>query len=194
MLEQCFDLIHRSLRLLPGSTTGQKELDVVSDEIVRADRIDEGEAFSHMSLLSDPTPIPPRSFDIVSSTILKQLKEWKHPLRLEIALDKMLDALPKLEQSVFGKLPIAAWSAMLVGDGMEESAKQLVFAVDERRARQLGGDYFNTSASSFSSEDTDSMKKVTDWLRRIPLETSSNDGREDTEEMAGDEGFSSGEE
>jgi hypothetical protein len=196
MLEQCFDLIHRSLRLLLGSTTGQKELDVVSDEIIRADGLgmEEDEVFRHMSLLGNSTPITPRSFYIVSSAILEQLNEWKHHIRLEIALDKMLNAMPHLEQSVFGKLPVAAWRAMLVGHGMEESGKQLVIAVDERRCRQIAGDYINTSALSFSLEDPVKTKKVEDWLRCIPLETSSNDERKDTEEMASDEGFSSGEE
>ena len=196
MLEQCFALIHRSLRLLPGSTTGQKELDVVSDEIIRAGRLgmEEDEVFRHMSLLSNPTPISPRSFHIVSSAILEQLNEWKHPLRLEIALDKMLDAMPHLEQSVFGKMPVAAWSAMLVGHGIEDSVKQLVLAVGERRSRALGADFSNTTALSFSSRDTDSMRKVRDWLRRVPLETSSNDESNDKAADQDDGDFSSGEE
>ena len=131
LLEQCLDFIHRSLCLMPGSTMEQKELDVVSDEIIRADGLGtvEDEVFRHMSLLSNPTPISPRSFDIVCTAVLEQLNEWKHPIRLEIALDKMLDAMPHLEQSVFGKLSVAAWRAMLVGHGMEESGKQLVLAV-----------------------------------------------------------------
>jgi hypothetical protein len=193
LLEQCFDYTYESLRRWPGSTVGVQELSVVADGIGHAGGIDGNEACWHTSLLSDLESFKPRSSRIVSEAVPEQLNEWRHPLRLEIALDKMLDVMPQLEETVFGRLPTGAWGAMLTKHGMKESAEQLAATVGERRTAALGGSYANTSALSFSSDPV--LKKlVEDWQRRIPPEM---EDFKDTfpEEVSQDDGeMTSGEE
>jgi hypothetical protein len=169
LLEECFGYASESLRRWPGSTVGVQELSVVADEIDQAGGIDEDEACRHVFLLNDPESFTPRSFRILADAVIEQLREWRHPLRLEIAFDKLLDVMPKLEETVFGKLPTGAWGAMLMQHGMKESAEQLAAAVSDRRTAALGGSYVNTSALSFSLDPV-LIKLVEDWQRRIPLE------------------------
>jgi hypothetical protein len=148
---------------------GVHELSVVAEEIDQAGGIDEDEACRHIFLLNDPEAFTPRSFRIVADAVIEQLREWRHPLRLEIALDKMLDAMPKLEETVFVKLPTGAWGAMLRQHGLKESAEQLFTAVSERRSAALGGSFVNTSAVFFSSDPV-LINLMEDWQRYIPLE------------------------
>jgi hypothetical protein len=108
LLEQCFDYAYESLRRWPGSIVGVHELSVVADGIGQAGGIDEDEACWHVFLLSDLESFKPRSSRIVSEAVPEQLNEWRHTLRLEIALDKMLDVMPQLEETVFGRFPTGA--------------------------------------------------------------------------------------
>jgi hypothetical protein len=71
----------------------------------------------------------------------KQSKDWHQPLRLEIALQTMLKALPQLEDAVIRKMKMVdAWGPILVRHGMGDAATKLTAALKERRttaARQI---------------------------------------------------------
>jgi hypothetical protein len=131
-LQQCFDLLHESLCSKPGSRLGLQELIATAREV----EIAGGAAFQKMredgfALHADPHAIP--SCPIMSNAIFEQLNDWHHPLRLEIALVTMLDALPKLEDPLFWKVDVEAWGPILVGHGLEDSATKLATAINERR-------------------------------------------------------------
>jgi hypothetical protein len=64
----------------------------------------------------------------------KQSKDWHQPLRLEIALQTMLKALPHLEDAVIRKMKMVdAWGPILVRHGMRDAATKLTAALKERR-------------------------------------------------------------
>jgi hypothetical protein len=128
LLRQCFDLLCDSLSSEPGSRLGTQELVRVAREIDFVGGPAVEKVRKHGSALHEP-----RSARVVSNAILEQLNEWHHPLRLEIALSTMLEALPKLEESVFRKMKVDAWRLTLVRHGMEDDATTLATALNESR-------------------------------------------------------------
>jgi hypothetical protein len=133
LLQQSFDLIHESLCLNPGRKTGTKEIVTAIHEMVIAVGEKVRAVREYSSFRQDGAPISD-AFRIVSTAAMEQLNEWHLPLRLEIALSTMLEALPKLEDSVFSKMDIHAWGPILVRHGMQKSVTNLAAAVNERRA------------------------------------------------------------
>lgn len=64
----------------------------------------------------------------------KRSKDWHQPLRLEIALQTMLKALPQLEDAVIRKMKMGdVWGPILVRHGMGDAATKLTAALKERR-------------------------------------------------------------
>jgi hypothetical protein len=133
LLQQCFDLIHQSLCLDPGSKTGTKEIVTATHEMDIAYGARVAAVREHSSFQRDKASISD-SFRIVSTAAMEQLYECHLPLRLDIALSTMLEVLPKLEKSVFSKININTWGQILVRHGMQKAATDLTAAVCERRA------------------------------------------------------------
>ena len=132
LLRQCFDLLCDSLSSEPGSRLGIQELVRVAREVDFVGGPAVEKVRKHGSTLHEP-----RSARVVSNAILEQLNEWHHPLRLEIALSMMLEALPKLEESVFRKMKVDAWGPTLVRHGMEDDATTLATALNKRRTASV---------------------------------------------------------
>lgn len=149
LLQQCFDLLCDSLSSKPGSRLETRALVVATREIDIAGGLAVHKVRSHGALLHDPA-----SARIVSSAILEQLNEWHHPLRLEIALGTMLEALPKLEDAVFWKINVDAWGPILVRHGMEDDATRLAAAVNERRTAAVGLSSAKPTASSLPQDSS----------------------------------------
>ena len=146
LLENCFDFGLQSLRSTLGSRKGVKELIKVANEVDLAGGERVKNVRDHGFALRDKAPAV-ESFRIVSNATLEQLKEWHNPLRLDIVLSIMLDALPKLEDPVFRKLRVDAWGPMLVRHGMEDAATKLAASMNERRSAAAGTPTVNTPCS-----------------------------------------------
>lgn len=166
LLQQCFDSTHASLSSREESWQGVKELVVVASEVDIAGGIKDEEVRSHVFSLRDRAIANSESFRVVSSAILKQLNDWHYPLRLEIALNTMLEVLPKLEESLFWKMTfLDSWGPILVSHGMGSSATKLAASVHERRTAVILPSALNTP-SSVLPQDSDFLYQTGDRAPR----------------------------
>jgi hypothetical protein len=154
LLQQCFDLLYNSLCSKSGSRIGMRELLIASYEVDIAG----GAAVNNLRNQSLPLydhPHAPQTARTVGRAFLEDLNDSHHPLRLEIALNTMLDALPKLEDAVFWTMEVDAWGPILVRHGMEDSATKLAAALNERRTDVLRQSVARTTLSPPPQEPVD---------------------------------------
>jgi hypothetical protein len=154
LLQQCFDLLFNSLCSKSGSRMGLRELLIASYEVDIAG----GAAVKNLRNQSLPPhdhPHAPQTARIVGLAVLEDLNDSHHPLRLEIALNTMLDAIPKLEDAVFRTMEVNTRGPILVRHGMEDSATKLAAALNERRTAAIRQSVARTTLSPHLQEPVD---------------------------------------
>ena len=92
LLQRCFNLVHQSLCSNPDSKMGTKETLIAIHEMETARGAKVLAVREHSFIMRDKAPVSD-SFRIVSTAAMEQLNEWHQPMRLEIALRTMLDAI-----------------------------------------------------------------------------------------------------
>jgi hypothetical protein len=173
LLQQCSDLVYESLCSKPDSVKGIAQIRIIRGEVELAG----GSTIKQH--LRDLNPAKKNKASINGSVLLlstgaiEQLKSWHHPLRLEIALSTMLEALPKLEDAVFWKMKVDAWVPILVRHGMEVSATKLAAALNERRTAAVAAQSAAKPTISPLPQDSARHSQASDPTPRAKLPNAS---------------------
>ena len=172
LLQQCFDFVYDSLCSQPRSKKGVGEIGIVAQEVDFAGGT-KVQQLRHLSRAMKKGASASDSFRLVSTAAIEHLKDWHHPLRLEIALSTMLEALPKLEDAVFWKMKVDAWVPILVRHGMEDSATKLAAALNQRRTAAAAAQSATNPTISPLPQDSVRNSQASDPTPRAKLPNAS---------------------